>query len=178
DRPARWPVTITALGKDAGVESVTLSDGTLSLEKQGAPAVRLTGLSGDLAVSTTPFINQWLYHWPRTLNAFATECDFEHVIPGHGAVQKGKQRFTQFADYLEDLMNTVQMRRRGGKTAADLKKEITPETLVSLKGGYAAYLGEQILRYRLLPGVKNADDALRVSLQGNIDQVYNVLGQL
>lgn len=134
--------------------------------------------TGDLAVSTTPFINQWLYHWPRTLNAFATECDFEHVIPGHGAVQKGKQRFTQFADYLEDLMNTVQMRRRGGKTAADLKKEITPETLVSLKGGYAAYLGEQILRYRLLPGVKNADDALRVSLQGNIDQVYNVLGQL
>ena len=134
--------------------------------------------TGDLAVSTTPGINQWIYHWPRTLNGFATECDFDQVIPGHGGVQKGRQRFAQLGDYLEELLNVVQTRRRGGKTAADLKKEITAESLVSLKGGYAEYLGEQIFRYRLLPGVTNAGQALRTSIQGNIDQVYNVVGQL
>lgn len=49
DQPARWPVTITALGNAAGVESVTLSDGSLLLEHPGSPPVRLDGLTGDLS---------------------------------------------------------------------------------------------------------------------------------
>ncbi len=49
DQPARWPVTITALGNAAGVESVTLNDGTLLLEHPGSPPVRLDDLSGDLS---------------------------------------------------------------------------------------------------------------------------------
>jgi glyoxylase-like metal-dependent hydrolase (beta-lactamase superfamily II) len=135
--------------------------------------------TADLAVSTTPNIGPWIYHWPRTLVAVGQDCGFEHVIPGHGGVQQGRQTFARFANYLEELLLTVETKRRQRKSLEDVRKEVTPASLPSLAGEYGRYIGEQIFRYRMQPpSVQSGSQALTSAVSGNAEQIYNVLSRL
>ncbi|MFV3128480.1 AsmA family protein [Niveispirillum sp. KHB5.9] len=49
DGPARWPVTLSALGGSVQVEGMSLTDGSLVLERPGGDIVRLAGLSGEMS---------------------------------------------------------------------------------------------------------------------------------
>ncbi|MFV3073237.1 AsmA family protein [Niveispirillum fermenti] len=48
DGPARWPVAPEALGGSVQVEGLSLSDGSLALERPDGSITRLTGLSGEM----------------------------------------------------------------------------------------------------------------------------------
>lgn len=48
DGPARWPVAPDALGGSVQVEGLSLSDGSLALERPDGSITRLTGLTGEM----------------------------------------------------------------------------------------------------------------------------------
>lgn len=48
DGPARWPIALSSLGGAVQVEGVTLSAGSLAIERAGGDVIRLAGLSGEL----------------------------------------------------------------------------------------------------------------------------------
>ncbi|MGQ3046971.1 MAG: AsmA family protein [Niveispirillum sp.] len=49
DGPARWPIALSSLGGAVQVEGVSLSAGSLALERAGGDVIRLAGLAGELA---------------------------------------------------------------------------------------------------------------------------------
>jgi uncharacterized protein involved in outer membrane biogenesis len=57
DGPARWPIALSSLGGAVQVEGVTLSAGSLAIERAGGDVIRLAGLSGELMAGgpTGPF---------------------------------------------------------------------------------------------------------------------------
>jgi len=57
DGPARWPIALSSLGGAVQVEGVTLSAGSLAMERAGGDVIRLAGLSGELMAGgpTGPF---------------------------------------------------------------------------------------------------------------------------
>lgn len=112
--------------------------------------------------------------WAPTLDKLRT-YDFDHVIPGHGGVQSGKQRIVLFRNYIEELTGRVQEGIRAGKTLAEMRTQITPESLRSVTAdGFRekviADLGRLGLGYPNTPV-----EEFNTELTGNIGEIYRRL---
>jgi cyclase len=97
--------------------------------------------TGDMILGTTPFIaDGYPKEWPVTIDSVSS-LDFDYVMPGHGAVQQGRQRMTDLRNYIEELTIRVSAGKQAGQTVADLQKSITVTSLKSLQAdSYAEFL--------------------------------------
>lgn len=130
--------------------------------------------SGDLAHGFLPFIaDGYPREWPATLKRVQS-ADFDHVVPGHGPVQKGKGTVSSFRNYLEDLTARVQLGMERGASIQDLQKEIVPTSLKSLRAdGYLETLQKNYARFTAsYPGAPPEFDT---NFKGNIADVYKKL---
>ena len=93
------------------------------------PALR-TIHTGDLVTSGTPLIDYpgggSIVEWTKTLDAVASNLDFDTVIPGHGPVEKKADLIT-YRNNAEKLRMRVQEQIRQGKSQADVGKFMTAE---------------------------------------------------
>ena len=89
--------------------------------------------TGDLMHGLLPYMGDGFPdEWPATLRALEA-LEFDRVIPGHGSIQEGKSVLAQFRGYVEEITEQVARGVERGQTLDELKKTITPATLVSLK---------------------------------------------
>ncbi len=128
--------------------------------------------TGDLMHGFAPFIGDGFPRvWPDTLRSVAA-LDFDILIGGHGAVQRGKQRVAQMAAYLEELVTRCEAGKRAGRSVDQLLAEVTPASLRSLQGGYGLFLGESLSKYLLqMPG-STAESIVEGAVRSNIPEVY------
>jgi len=81
-------------------------------------------ITGDLLTGGLPFMRDAIpTAWAATL-ADIGNLDFEHVIPGHGQVQKGKDRLNLVVNYLNDLVAAVKAQVERGATLDETIKSI------------------------------------------------------
>ncbi len=132
--------------------------------------------TGDLLHSFGPYMgDSYPIDWPRTLIRLA-DLDFTRVAGGHGAVQPGKDRLYQMANYIEDVTEAVVRGKRQGKDLAQLKSEITPATLKTLAdGGYGRYLAENVMKYMMTPPGTSADLVLATVVGTNVEHTFQRL---
>jgi len=89
--------------------------------------------TGDLMHGLLPYMGDGFPdEWPATLRALEA-LEFDRVIPGHGSIQEGKAVLAQFRGYVEEVTEKVARGVEHGQTLDELKKMITPATLVSLQ---------------------------------------------
>jgi glyoxylase-like metal-dependent hydrolase (beta-lactamase superfamily II) len=112
--------------------------------------------TGDLLHGWMPYMaDSHPYDWIRTLEA-AAALDFDQVIPGHGDVQAGKDRFRFWARYFRDLMREAGEAYARGDTRAEAREKVA----AALRPVYAAAFGERF------------DE----SIAGNVDKAYRTVG--
>lgn len=131
--------------------------------------------TGDLMHGFAPFIGDGFPSiWPATLREVA-KFDFEHLIGGHAAVQHGKQRVAQKANYIEELTARVRAGRSAGRPVDALQKSITPQSLKSLQGGYGDFLIDSLTRHLLqVPGASGAS-ILEGAVSSNVADIAKQL---
>ncbi|MGH9662536.1 MAG: hypothetical protein ACRD96_28565, partial [Bryobacteraceae bacterium] len=129
--------------------------------------------TGDCLHGFLPYLaDAYPLEWPRTLHAWA-EFDFEHVIPGHAAVQHTRDRLYHMSAYIEELTERVVRGKREGRSAAELAGSITPSSLATLeRNGYGDFVAAGIAANRLLPPGTRAPDILSSGVKDNIAQIY------
>ncbi len=94
--------------------------------------------------------------WPKTIDSIAG-LEFDHILPGHGSVQHGRQDMAGQRNYIEELTERVIRGKRAGQSVADLQRTITPASLKSLHAqGFALAATPEALE----SGVKNNIDAM------------------
>ncbi len=126
--------------------------------------------TGDLLHSFAPYIaDGYPKDWPRTLRA-AGRFAFERAIGGHGAVQQGRQRLTNMANYIDELAAAVSAGRTQGRSAAELQAALGPKSFKSLAdGGYGDFIVDSLLKYTpVAPGTARAEvlaDAVKTNLR-------------
>jgi len=85
--------------------------------------------------------------WPQTIDSVG-KLAFDRILPGHGPVHQSKQRMIHMRNYIEELAARVAEGKKAGKTAAELQKTITVESLKSLQAdGYSKFLHENLTRF-------------------------------
>ena len=81
-------------------------------------------LTGDLLTGGLPFMRDAIpTAWAATL-ANIGNLDFEQVIPGHGQVQKGKDRLNLVVNYLNDLVSAVKTQVDKGASLDETIKNV------------------------------------------------------
>ncbi|HEY7914153.1 MAG TPA: MBL fold metallo-hydrolase [Blastocatellia bacterium] len=84
-------------------------------------------VTGDLLTNGIPFMRDaYPLEWSQTL-AGIEKLDFTQVIPGHGDVQQGKDRFIMLRAFLDDLIPAVRRAIQEGKTVEQAKVSIKAE---------------------------------------------------
>jgi glyoxylase-like metal-dependent hydrolase (beta-lactamase superfamily II) len=126
--------------------------------------------AGDAVIGFLPNLNDgYPRQWPKTIDALGA-LKFDRLIGGHGAVQQGRTRLTQFRNYIEDLTARVERAKKAGTPLAELQKSITARSLPTLQsGGFAEYVAENLARHSVYIGERTA---LEDRLTGNIAAVY------
>ena len=129
--------------------------------------------AGDAIIGFLPNINDgYPRAWPSTINSVA-ELKFDYIIGGHGAVQHGRARMTQFRNYIEDLTARVERAKKAGTSPAEIQKTITAATLPTLKEqGFGEYVADNLTRFSIYIGQKTP---LEDRLSANIAAIYNNL---
>ncbi len=78
-------------------------------------------ITGDLLTGGIPFYRDaYPSEWAPTLKAVAT-LDFAQVIPGHGAVQPGKEQLNKLIAYMEEMVAGVKKMVTEGKSLEQIK---------------------------------------------------------
>ena len=91
-------------------------------------------------------------------------------------MQHGRDRMSQFRNYIEDLTARVERAKKAGTPLADLKKSITPATLATLQtGGFGSYVAGNLDRYTVYLGNRTP---LEDRLTANIAAIYNNLDKV
>jgi cyclase len=129
--------------------------------------------AGDTIIGFLPNINDgYARAWPKTIDSIA-ELKFDHIIGGHGAVQRGRARMTQFRNYIEDLTARVERAKKAGTSLGELQKTITGDSLPSLKEqGFREYVADNLAKYSIYIGQRTP---LEERLSANIAAIYNNL---
>lgn len=84
-------------------------------------------ITGDLLTNGIPLMRDaFPLEWSQTL-AGVEKLDFTQVIPGHGDVQQGKERFTMLRAFLDDLIPAVRRAIQEGKTVDQAKVSVKAE---------------------------------------------------
>lgn len=132
--------------------------------------------SGDAIIGFLPNLNDGFPRpWPKTIDTVGV-WQFDHIIPGHGQVQHGRDRMGQFRNYIEDLTTRVEQAKKTGIPLADLQKMITPASLKTLdSGGFGAFVADNLDKYTVYLGDRTA---LEDRLSANVAAVYNNLEKI
>lgn len=119
--------------------------------------------TGDMILGSTPFIaDGYPKEWPATIES-VSKLEFDHVMPGHGGVQQGRQRMNDLRNYIEELTTKVITGKMAGQTVADLQQSITTASLKSLQAdGYAEFLS----------GRGGNPSSLQSRVNTNIEHIY------
>lgn len=129
--------------------------------------------SGDLFHGFFPYIGDgYPREWPRTIRRVAG-LNFTRILPGHGPIQRGRGRMTNFHNYLEELTRRVAEGKREGKSVEQLQRTITANSLRSLAAdGYDDFLFANTKKYRPTFG---DPPPLQESINLNIEHTYQRL---
>jgi cyclase len=129
--------------------------------------------SGDAVIGFLPNLDDgYPRQWPKTIDAMGAE-KFDHVIGGHGGVQHGRTRMTQFRNYIEDLTARVERAKKAGTPLAELQKTITAASLPTLQtGGFAAFVSDNLAKHSVYLGQRTP---LEDRLSANIAAAYHNL---
>jgi glyoxylase-like metal-dependent hydrolase (beta-lactamase superfamily II) len=112
--------------------------------------------TGDLLHGWMPYMaDSYPYDWIRTLEA-AAALDFDAVIPGHGDVMRGKDRFRLWTRYFRDLLREAGEAYARGDTLAEAREKVA----AALRPTYGPAFGARF------------DDGVG----GNINKAYRVVG--
>src|ERR1700719_4692475 len=81
--------------------------------------------TGDALHGWTPFMgDSYPYDWIQTLDA-AEKLDFDSVLGGHGDVMHGKQKFDQWKQYFQDLMDRTAAAYAEGASLEQVQKTVS-----------------------------------------------------
>jgi glyoxylase-like metal-dependent hydrolase (beta-lactamase superfamily II) len=127
--------------------------------------------TGDLMHGLLPYMGDGFPdEWPATLRALEA-LEFDRVIPGHGSIQQGKSVLAQFRGYVEEVTERVSRGVERGQTLDELKKTITPGTLVSLKANDMRRRVERELE-TLFPVPEKPAGMLDSSVTSNVREIF------
>ena len=126
--------------------------------------------AGDAVIGFLPNLNDgYPRPWPKTIDTLGAQ-KFDHIIGGHGVVQHGRTRMTQFRNYIEDLTARVERGKKSGIPLAQLQKTLTPQSLPVLQaGGFADFVADNLAKYTVYIGQRTP---LEDRLTGNIAAIY------
>jgi glyoxylase-like metal-dependent hydrolase (beta-lactamase superfamily II) len=128
--------------------------------------------TGDLVVGFIPGMGDGFPHeWTATLDNLA-KLPFGSVLPGHGPVQKGRERFAQFRAYVEEMTSAVARGKKAGKPLAEVQQAVTPATLKSVTGGWGDYVLDATRRYRGLSSGRDAALTIADGIKSNVTDAY------
>jgi len=129
--------------------------------------------AGDTIIGFLPNLNDgYPRPWPKTIDSVA-ELKFDHIVGGHGPVQHGRGRMSQFRNYIEDLTGRVERAKKAGVPLADLQKTINTGALDTLKdGGFGDYVTDNLMKYSIYIGPRTP---LEDRLSANVTAIYNNL---
>ncbi|HWP83048.1 MAG TPA: MBL fold metallo-hydrolase [Bacteroidota bacterium] len=81
-------------------------------------------ISGDILTGGLPFMRDAVpLAWAATLESIG-KLEIEQIIPGHGPVQKGKDRLNLVVQYLKDLYPAVEAQVKKGATVEEAVKAV------------------------------------------------------
>ena len=137
-----------------------------------SPSKRVVA-AGDTIIGFLPNLNDgYPRPWPKTIDSVA-ELKFDHIVGGHGPVQHGRGRMSQFRNYIEDLTGRVERAKKAGVPLADLQKTINTGALDTLKdGGFGDYVTDNLMKYSIYIGPRTP---LEDRLSANVTAIYNNL---
>jgi glyoxylase-like metal-dependent hydrolase (beta-lactamase superfamily II) len=129
--------------------------------------------AGDTIIGFLPNLNDgYPRPWPKTIDSVA-ELKFDHLVGGHGPVQQGRGRMSQFRNYIEDLTGRVERAKKAGVPLAELQKTITVGSLATLQDqGFGKYVADNLEKHAIYIGNRTA---VEERLSGNITAIYNNL---
>jgi cyclase len=132
--------------------------------------------SGDAIIGFLPNLNDGFPRpWPKTIDSVGA-WKFDHIIAGHGPVQHGRARMSQFRNYIEDLTARIERAKKTGTPIAELQKTITPASLSTLQsGGFGAFVADNLEKYTVYLGQRTP---LEDRLSANITAIYNNLDRV
>lgn len=132
--------------------------------------------TGDMILGFVPNIGDGFPRtWPRTIDSVA-KLEFNTVLPGHGPLQTDRLRMVDERNYLDELTEKVAAGKNAGKSISELQKEITVNSLTSMRSnGYAEYLAANHSRYL---SDFEAGPLLANPVEGNIADVYRNLDRI
>src|SRR5262249_21338029 len=112
-----------------------------------SPSKRVVA-SGDAIIGFLPNLNDgYPRPRPKTIDAVGY-WKFDHIIGGHGPVQNGRERMTQFRNYIEDLTARVERAKKAGTPLVELHKQITQGSLATLQtGGFGSYVADNLAKF-------------------------------
>jgi cyclase len=129
--------------------------------------------TGDVIHGFLPFIADGFPRiWPGTIDSIAG-ADFNHILPGHAAMQTGRTVMINFRNYIEELTGKIAQGKKAGLTLAELQQRITVASLKSLHSNdYVGYLARMShltqSRYQKTPPLQSGVNA-------NIGEIYTNL---
>ena len=129
--------------------------------------------AGDTIIGFLPNLNDgYPRPWPKTIDSVA-ELKFDQIVGGHGPVQHGRGRMSQFRNYIEDLTGRVERAKKAGVPLADLQKTINTGALDTLKdGGFGDYVTDNLMKYSIYIGPRTP---LEDRLSANVTAIYKNL---
>lgn len=110
--------------------------------------------------------------WPHTIDAVG-QRDFQYLLGGHGPMQSTRTIMTCQRNYLEELVELVEVSKRAGQTLQEMQQRLTVASFRSLRSnGYGAFvartLADDNTHFGPMPPLQNEVNA-------NIRDVYNNL---
>jgi cyclase len=127
--------------------------------------------TGDMLHGWAPYIGDgYPREWPNTLIGL-TEMDFDHILGGHSPIQK-RQKLYQMRDYLEELTVLVAAGKRAGKSVEQVQKEVTPDKLKTLAGGYGADMAASQHKGFVTAPSQADPEILADSIRSNVADTY------
>jgi cyclase len=129
--------------------------------------------TGDVIHGFLPFIADGFPRiWPGTIDSIGGG-DFDHILPGHAAMQTGRTVMVNLRNYIEELTGRVDQGKKSGLTLAEMQQRITVDSLRSLKSNdYVGYLARMS---RLTQSRYQKTEPLQSGVDVNIGEIYNNL---
>ncbi len=92
-------------------------------------------VTGDLHNPHFPgFIDSYPQLWPKAIDSLAS-LEFDHILPGHGAVEHGRGGLIGRRNFIEEITERVIAGKAAGKSVPELQRTITAASLKSLRSG-------------------------------------------
>ncbi len=129
--------------------------------------------TGDVIHGFLPFIADGFPRiWPGTIDSIGG-ADFDHILPGHAAMQTGRTVMINLRNYIEELTGRVEQGKKAGLTLAEMQQRITVASLKSLHSNdYAGYLARMS---RLSQSRYEKTPPLQSGVNVNIGEIYTNL---